>query len=58
MPALRCFFTAEGKIAELTAAYAQEFGVTPRFRADAHAGAVVISDAATRSGKSRMSAVR
>jgi hypothetical protein len=23
MPALRCFFTAEGKIAELTAAYAQ-----------------------------------
>ena len=44
MPALRCFFTAEGKIAELTAAYAQEFGVTPRFRADAHAGAVVISE--------------
>jgi hypothetical protein len=44
MPALRCFSTAEGKIAELTAAYAQEFGVTPRFRADAHAGAVVISE--------------
>jgi hypothetical protein len=58
MPALRCFFTAEGKLAELPAAYAQEFGVTPRLRADANAGAVVISERGDAKRQIAMSAVR
>ena len=42
--ALRCFFAAEDKMAELSPAYAQEFGVVPRFRAGVHAGPVVVSE--------------
>ena len=42
--ALQCFFAAEDKMAELTPAYAQEFGVTPRFCAGVHAGPVVVSE--------------
>jgi class 3 adenylate cyclase len=42
--AVRYFFAAEDKMAELLPAYEQEFGVAPRFSAGAHAGPVVISE--------------
>jgi class 3 adenylate cyclase len=42
--ALRCFFAAEDRMAELKTAYAAKFGVAPRFRAGVHAGAVVVSE--------------
>jgi class 3 adenylate cyclase len=42
--ALGCFFAAEDRMAELTPAYTQDFGVAPRFRAGVHAGPVVVSE--------------
>ncbi len=42
--ALRCFFAAEDRMAGLTPAYAQKYGVAPRFRAGVHAGPVVVSE--------------
>ncbi len=42
--ALRCFFAAEDRMAKLTPAYTQEFGIAPRFRAGIHAGPVVVSE--------------
>jgi adenylate cyclase len=42
--ALRCFFAAEDRMAELEAAYVAQFGVAPRFRAGLHAGPVVVSE--------------
>jgi adenylate cyclase len=42
--ALRCFFAAEDKMTELSPAYAQDFGVAPRFRAGVHAGPVIVSE--------------
>lgn len=41
---LRCFFAVEDMMVELAPSYAQEFGVTPRFRAGIHAGPVVASE--------------
>jgi len=41
---VRCFFAVEERMAELTHAYAQEFGVSPRFCAGVHAGPIVISE--------------
>jgi adenylate cyclase len=43
-PALRCFFAAEDRMAELRPAYLRKFGVAPRFRAGVHAGPIVVSE--------------
>ena len=42
--ALRCFFAAEDRMADLAPAYTREFGVAPRFRAGIHAGPIVVSE--------------
>jgi class 3 adenylate cyclase len=42
--ALRCFFAAEDRMAELAPAYARAFGVAPRFCAGIHAGPIVVSE--------------
>jgi class 3 adenylate cyclase len=42
--ALRFFFAAEDRMAELTPVYMREFGVAPAFRAGVHAGPVVVSE--------------
>src|SRR5271170_361359 len=55
---LRCFFAIEERMTELAPSYAQEFGVVPRFRAGIHAGSVVVSEWASRSGRSRISGIR
>jgi class 3 adenylate cyclase len=42
--ALRCFFAAEDRMADLAPAYTRAFGVAPQFRAGIHAGPVVVSE--------------
>jgi len=41
---LRCFSAAEDRIVDLAPHYTCEFGIAPQFRADVHAGPVVVSE--------------